>query len=106
MRRLKQALNSLLCEWLVITMKDNKLYKIGFLKNESQTMTFVSKVQSQGLMILGWFSFHFNCILATRSVLGCVDIISSAMIVHETLKYATFRYDTVARKTASTPTRK
>ena len=38
---------------LVITIKDNKPIEVGFLENESQTMmTFVSKVQSQSLVIL------------------------------------------------------
>ena len=33
--------------------------------------------------------FHFNRIVAKRSVFHCV------YCVHETMKYATFRYDTV-----------
>ena len=36
--------------------------------------------------------FHFNRIVAKRSVLYCVHII--CLTVHETMKYATFRYDT------------
>ena len=38
--------------------------------------------------------FHFNRIVAKRSVFYCVHIISSASC-HKTVKYATFRYDTV-----------
>ena len=53
--RLPPTYTNKLCEWLVITIKDNKLIEIGFLKNESQTMmtAFVLKVQSQSLIILG-----------------------------------------------------
>ena len=41
---------------------ERQTIEIGFLNNESQTMmTFVSKDQSQSLIILGWYlPFHSN----------------------------------------------
>ena len=43
-----------LCDWFIITMKDNRTKEMGFLKNESYTMmTFVSESQSQNTINLG-----------------------------------------------------
>ena len=39
--------------------------------------------------------FHFNRIVAKRSVFYCVHIIRFCLSVHEIMKYATFRCDTV-----------
>ena len=56
--RLMKCRMNKLCEWLVITIKDNKLvYKVSFLSSESQIMTttFQKENQNKKLYNLRWY---------------------------------------------------
>ena len=57
-----------LCEWLVITKKPNKLYKVGFLSSESQTMTTTLQKENQNIELnnLRWYLPPYSA--ATLSV--------------------------------------